>query len=83
MSYSLATLSMGFSWQEDWSRLPFSSPGDLPDPRIKLASHALAGRFITIESPELVMYHLYDYFPEDLNIILLWTGCLCLLKSFC
>ena len=24
-------LSMGFSWQEHWSGLPFPSPGDLPD----------------------------------------------------
>ena len=27
--------SMGFSRQEYWSRLPFSSPGDLPDPGIE------------------------------------------------
>ena len=27
----LAPLSMGFSRQEYWSGLPFSSPGDLPD----------------------------------------------------
>ena len=31
----LASLSMGFSWQEYWSGLPCPSPGDLPDPRIK------------------------------------------------
>ena len=31
-----APLSMEFSRQEYWSRLPFPSPGDLPDPRIKL-----------------------------------------------
>ena len=40
-------LSMGFSRKEHWSRLPFSSPGDLPEPGIKPASpvsHALAGR---------------------------------------
>ena len=35
-----APLSMGFSSQEDWSGLPFLSPGDLPDPGIKLASPA-------------------------------------------
>ena len=43
-----APLSLGFSWQEYWSRLPFPPPGDLPDPRIKLASlmsPALAGGF--------------------------------------
>ena len=26
---------MGFPRQEDWSWLPFPSPGDLPDPGIK------------------------------------------------
>ena len=45
-----APLSMGFFRQEDWSVLPFPSPGDLPDPRIKptsLISPALAGVFFT------------------------------------
>ena len=36
-----ALLSMGFSWQEYWSGLPFPSPGDLPDPGIKPGSPAL------------------------------------------
>ena len=36
-----ASLSMGFSRQEYWRRLPFPSPGDLPDPGIKLGSPAL------------------------------------------
>ena len=31
-------LSTGFSRQEYWSRLPFPTPGDLPDPEIKLTS---------------------------------------------
>jgi len=38
---------MGFPRQEYWSGLPFFSPGDLPDPGIKPASPALAGRFFT------------------------------------
>ena len=33
--------SMGFSWQENWSGLPFHSPGDLPDPGIEPRSPAL------------------------------------------
>ena len=33
-----APLSMGFPKQEYQSGLPFPSPGDLPDPGIKLAS---------------------------------------------
>ena len=36
-----APLFMGFSRQEYWSGLPFSSPGDLPDPGIKPGSLAL------------------------------------------
>ena len=33
--------SVGFSRQEYWSGLPFSSPGDLPDPGIELGSPTL------------------------------------------
>ena len=42
-----APLSMRFSRQEYWSRLPFISPGDLLDPGIQPTSPALAGRFFT------------------------------------
>ena len=45
-----APLSMGFSRQEHWSRLPFPSPGDLLDLWIKpasLTSPALTGGFFT------------------------------------
>ena len=45
-----APLSMQFSRQEYWRGLPFPSPGDLPDPGIKLASlvsPALADGFFT------------------------------------
>ena len=43
-------LSMGFSWQEYWSELLFSNPGDLLDPGIKPMypeSPELAGFFTT------------------------------------
>ena len=50
-SLLVALLFMGFPRQEYWSRLPFSSPGDRPDPRIKPASPALAGGFFTAEPP--------------------------------
>ena len=39
--------SMGFSRQEYWSGLPFPSPGDLPDPRIKPRSPALQADALT------------------------------------
>ena len=45
-----APLSMEFFGQEYWSRLPFPTPGDFPDPGIKptsLASPAMAGGFFT------------------------------------
>jgi len=42
---------MGFPREEDWSDLPFPSPGDLPHPGIKAMSPALAGRFFTPEPP--------------------------------
>ena len=48
-------LSMGFSRQEYWSGLPFPSPGDLPNPRIKPASPAhiscIAGRRFSTAEP--------------------------------
>ena len=46
-----APLSMEFSWQEYWSRLPFPPLKDLSDPGIKPASSASAGRFFTTEPP--------------------------------
>ena len=42
--------AIGFSRQEYWSRLPFPSPGDLPDPGTETTSpvsFALAGGFFT------------------------------------
>ena len=46
-------LSVGFSRQGCWSRLPFPSPGDLPDPRIKPMSplSPTLGRFFTTQQP--------------------------------
>ena len=52
-----APLSMGFSRQELWSGLPFSTLGDLPNPQIKPMSQtqgsnpALVGEFFTTEPP--------------------------------
>ena len=46
-----APLSMGFSRQESWSGLPFPSPGDLPNPGIKLGSPALQTDALPSEPP--------------------------------
>ena len=42
--------SMAFSKQEYWSGLPFSSPGDLPDPGIKPGSPTLPADSLPFES---------------------------------
>ena len=44
-------LSMGFSRQEDWSGLPFPSPGDLPDSGIEPRSPALQADTLPCEPP--------------------------------
>ena len=57
-----APLSMEFSRQEYWSRLPFPSPGDLSDPGIEstpLTSPVGAGGFFTtaayLRSPKMAL----------------------------
>ena len=44
-------LSRGFPRQAYWSRLPFPSPGDFPDPGIKPVPPALTGGFFITEKP--------------------------------
>ena len=44
--------SMGFSTQVYWSRLPFPSPGDLPDPGIEPRSPALQADNLPTERRE-------------------------------
>ena len=41
--------SMGFSKQENWSGLPFPSPGDIPDPGIEPGSPAFQADTLTSE----------------------------------
>ena len=46
-------LSTGFSRQEHWSRLPFPSPGNLPDPGIEPGSPALQANSSWLSHQEL------------------------------
>ena len=46
-----APLSMGFSRQEYWRRLPFPSPGDAPNPGIEARSPTLQADTLTSEPP--------------------------------
>ena len=65
-----APLSVGFSRQECWSRLPFSTAGDLPNSGVKLMSSALTGGFFTTVPPGK---------PAGLPI----TYCICLTLREC
>ena len=58
-------LSMGFSKQEYWSGLPFSSPGDFPDPGIELGSLVLQADSLLTElqgKPFLCLIWVYSFF---------------------
>ena len=63
-----APLCVGFSTQEYWSGLPFSTPGDLPNPGTEptaLASLALAGRFFTnIDTYEAHINKLINFWKQ-------------------
>ena len=58
-----APLSMGFSRQEYWSRLPFPIPGDLPDPGIEPASPTLQADSLLSEpqGKPLVVMQMFSY----------------------
>ena len=63
-------LSMEFSRQEDWSGLPFSSPGDLPDPGIKPRALALQADTLPSEPPGKAIHSFQkDLVLDDLSII--------------
>ena len=60
-----------------WTGSPFPSPGDLPDPAIKLASPALADRFFILShlgSPCFCVYEtiFYDNVYVEKTIIMRW-----------
>ena len=50
-------LSVDFSRQEYWSGSPFSTPGDLPDPRTELSSPALPADSLPSEPLLLLLSH--------------------------
>ena len=55
-----APLSLRFPRQEYWRRLPFPSPGNLPNPGIELTSSAISCGFFTTESPGKPVNQLYS-----------------------
>ena len=61
-----APLSMGFSRQEYWSRLPCPPPGDLPNPGIKPRSPALQADSLPAELPKKPHICVYIHISESL-----------------
>ena len=67
---------MEFSRQHHWSRLPFPSPGDLADPRIKFVSPALADGVFTTEPhnetwlPLYVTHKVQEVYGYNLQFVL-------------
>ena len=69
MDCSLAPSSTEFSRQEYWSGLPFTSPGDFPDPQIEHWSLALQVAISPSEPPEKSQFSVYSKFlPSSLPI---------------
>ena len=74
-----APLSMGLSRQEYWSGLPFPSPGDLPDPGIKLRSPVLQVDSLLTKLPGKPSTHIYThahicvYLESSVNLDM-WYG---------
>ena len=70
-----APLFLGFSRQEHWSHLSFSSPGDLPDPRMEPmfpVSPALQADSLSIElSGKFFLYLLGGF--KTINLLLIMS----------
>ena len=67
-------LSMEFSRQEYWSRLPFPSPGDCPDPGIKPESHISCIGWRVLYRLSHRKPHTYTKLYEKMNLELMGTG---------
>ena len=65
---------MGFPKQEHWSRLSFSSPGDLPNPGIEPVSPSLAGRFFTTETPWKLYLCNTSLYCKDIYLINMFSS---------
>ena len=74
------SLSIKFSRQEYWSRLPFPSPRDLPDPGIEPTSPALAGGFFTTAKPGKSLWDL-EKLNNSPNYMLSRNGNICVLQQ--
>ena len=61
-----APLSMGFARQEYWSRWPFPSPGELPQPRDQTQVSCIPSGFFTAPPGKPYSNNTILYFPTNL-----------------
>ena len=67
------------SLRDIWDKLPFSSPGDLPNPGIKPGSPALQADALPSEPPgkpheaEVDVFLEFSYFPNDPQMLAIWS----------
>ena len=73
----LTPLSMEFSRQEYWSRLPFPSPGDLPNPGIQPGSPSLQADSLLYEPLEESVGALGQGLWIKVKRVLLKLHCMC------
>ena len=69
-----ALLSMGFSRQEYWSELPFSSPGESSQPRDQTWVSCIAGGFFTVWTTGEAQQCIVDHYYKILVSIFPCTG---------
>ena len=72
-----------FLRHEYWNGLPFPSPGDLPDPVIKLKSPSLAGGFFTTFYNDLSKTVHSGNVIMNFGLFLSFAYCLANMKLFC
>ena len=84
----LAPLSMRFSMQEYWSRLPFPPAGDLSNPGIKPASPALQVGSLPLSHWGIILYvnyisekNIYTATPYSDTLSSVWFDCLVMSDS--
>ena len=80
-----APVSMGFSRQEYWSGLPFTSPGDLHNPGIELKSPALQADSLPTElwAKSQMLWEVTNQCREPLAMGVWWSWCLWGLQLSC
>ena len=79
--WTIACQAQGFPRQEYWSGLPFSSPGDFPDPGIEIRSPTLQAYSLPSETvsgvlnfPTIIVLLLISFFMTVNICLIYWAA---------